>query len=143
MDSTESPAERYIASMVDVPVEEWDPRFRQALTTMFTRATLSTQNTTPSSKRGLRSAAELLSTSQTNPVSNAPTSSSTLRSGESLYHLEFKHQSGWDLRTYEKESDALQAYDEMTAIYRFVLLSKEEITTTTEIIKDSTLEEKS
>lgn len=141
MDSTESPAERYIASMVDVPVEEWDPRFRQALTTMFTRATLSTQNTTPSSKRGLRSAAELLSTSQTNPVSNAPTSSSTLRSGESLYHLEFKHQSGWDHRTFEKESDALEAYDEMTAIYRFVLLSKEEITTTTEIIRDSTLEE--
>lgn len=60
-----------------------------------------------------------------------------------MYHLKFKHQSGWDHRTYEKESDALEAYDEMTVIYRFVLLSQEEITTTTRIIKDSTLEEKS
>jgi len=54
--------EQYIASMVDVPVEEWDPRFREALTTMLSRVLQSTPSTTPSSKQALRPAKVLPST---------------------------------------------------------------------------------
>lgn len=87
-DTTESPAEQYIASMVDVPVEEWDPRFRQALTTMFTRASLSTQSTTPSSRQGFQMWPERFYTPPSRPVSSAPTSSNTQRSEESLSYID-------------------------------------------------------
>lgn len=94
-DTTASPAEQYIASMVDVPVEEWDPRFRQALTTMFTRATPSMPSTMRSFKRGSMTVWEPVSMSQQSHVSSAPTSSSTQRSGESLSSQEKPLNEGW------------------------------------------------
>jgi len=72
--------EQHIASMADVPVEEWDPRFRQALTTMLSRALQFMPNTTPYSKQDSPLAEAPQSTSQISPASSAPTSSSTPKS---------------------------------------------------------------
>lgn len=71
--------EEFIALMADVPVEQWDPRFRKAMTTMLHHAQPFTPKQMPSSEREDGRVTES-STSLTNPASNAGTSSSELES---------------------------------------------------------------
>lgn len=94
-DTTESPLVQRIASMVDVPVEEWDPRFLRALTTISSPVTQSTRNTTPSLEQVFDPATRLHFLSLPSPASSAPTSSSTQRLGESLSSQEKPLSEGW------------------------------------------------
>lgn len=71
--------EEFIALMADVPVEQWDPRFRKAMTTMLHHAQPFTPKPTPSSGQEDGRVTES-STSLTNPASSAGTSSSELES---------------------------------------------------------------
>lgn len=123
--------------MVDVPVGEWDPRFRQALTTTFTPATPSTQNTTPSFKLGSSLVRVQLSTSQINRVSSAPTSSNTQGLGGPLFLVEYKTIEGDRTRTFEVKEDAVASFKEFNKLYRFVTLSEEKTTTTKAVLRDS------
>lgn len=127
-----------IASMVDVPEEEWDPRFRLALTTISSRATPFTPNTTRSCKQDYASVKALPSTSQLNPASSAPTSSNTPESGGSLYYVNYKGEDGWQTEGgFSIPETANATYDALIEIYRYVNMVKEDTVTTREIIRDS------
>lgn len=83
MDTTGSPAEKYIASMAGVH-EGLCGMFSRAGITISTPATPSTQSTTRSFRRDLRDAMEHPFTSPLLRAFNAPTSSSEQRLDESL-----------------------------------------------------------
>lgn len=138
MGSTESPQGRLTAWMEAALAEaKATPEYQQALTTTYTRATPSTQSTTPSFKLDSSLVRVQLSTSQISRVSSAPTSSNTLGLGGSLFLVEYKTIEGDRIRTFEVKADAVASFKEFNKLYRFVTLSEETTTTTKVVLRDS------
>lgn len=54
-----------------------------------------------------------------------------------MYTLKFKAINGMGERSYADEAEALEAYAEFTAVYKYVILVHEETTTTTTVLRDS------
>lgn len=138
MGSMGSRLRRLIAWMEDVLVVDYYTRmYLRGPTTIYSLATPSTQNTTPSFKQASRPALEPLSTPHISRASSAPTSSNTQRLGGSLFLVEYKTIQGERTLTFAIKEDAIASFKKLNELYRIVTLSEEKTTTTTTVLRDS------